>query len=66
MPKSRNAMLADARRKREAANLKAFGGDRIAASIAHHEDRLRRAVQAKDYATMRDAEKALADLKAYR
>lgn len=63
MPKSRNAALADARRRREADRLQnEFGGDRIAASIAHHRDRLRRAVDAHDYSSMRDARKVLADL----
>lgn len=50
-------------RKRDAA-LKAHGGDPLRASLAHHEDRLRRAVDQRDYSTMRDAERVIADLRA--
>ncbi len=62
MAKSRNAQMAAERRKREAARLETFGGDRVAASIASHRERLARAVMRKDYETMRDSQKALADL----
>lgn len=51
-----------ARQKREA--LKAAGGDPVLASLRHHEDRLSRAVTAHDYSTQRDAQKAIADLRA--
>lgn len=56
-----------ARIRREAAEkaaLAAHGGDRVRASIAHHEARLRRAVDARDYGAMRDAESVLRDLRA--
>jgi hypothetical protein len=65
MAKSQNAILADARRKREAAALKAAGGNRYLASYRHHESRLARAIEQKDYSTMRDAQKAMADLRPY-
>lgn len=60
MAKSANAKLADARRKREAAALKAAGGNRYLASYRHHQTRLAGAVADRDYAVMRDAEKVLA------
>lgn len=48
-------------RQRKAA-LATHGGDPVAASLAHHKARLQRAVDQKDYSTMRDAQKAIADL----
>lgn len=50
-------------REREAA-LNAAGGSRLKASLASHQERLDRAVAAKDYGSMRDAAKVVADLKA--
>jgi len=64
MAKSRNTILREQREARERAHLAAHGGDRIAASLAGHEERLARAVAAKDYSSMRDAQKVVAELRA--
>jgi hypothetical protein len=50
-------------RQRKAA-LAAHGGDPVAASLTHHRARLSRAVAARDYSGMRDAEKVIRDLEA--
>lgn len=55
-----------ARERQRQADLARHGGDRIALSIEQHEARLQRAVDAKDYATMRDAGQVLASLRAMR
>ncbi len=64
MPLPSKAAQRKARERAEAAHLARFGGDRVRASLDHHETRLARAVDAKDYATMRDASKVIADLRA--
>ncbi len=51
------------KRQRNAA-LAAHGGDPLRASLAHHEERMRRAVDQKDYSTMRDAQRVIAELRA--
>jgi len=50
-------------RQRKAA-LAAHGGDPVRASLAHHKDRLARALAAKDYASIHDATKVIRDLEA--
>ena len=46
------------------ARLARHNGDPVAASLEHHRERLARAVAARDYSTMRDAEKVIRDLEA--
>jgi hypothetical protein len=66
MAKSAKAKAWDAaykaRQKAQAARLKTFDGDRVAASIAHHKERLARAIQSKDSLGILDAQKVIADL----